>query len=122
MTSPLPSQPSDDELDALLARRYHDTSPAFEARWVSLKRDLRQAPAPQRFPWWRTAGWIGAAAAAAAFGLIITRPAVPPMTELTPQVRELLALDAALARAQPLLDEETRTALLHLAPAGPTRD
>ena len=122
MTSPLPAPPSDAELDALLARRYRDTSVSFEARWVSLKRDLRQAPAPRRFPLWRVAGWLGAAAAAAAFGLFFTRPAVPPAPELTPQVRELLALDAALARAQPLLDEETRTALLHLSPAGPTRD
>lgn len=122
MTAPLPSLPSDDELNALLARRYRDTSPEFEARWVSLKRDLRQTRAPRRFSQWRLAGWLGVAVAAAACGLFFTHPSVPPMTELTPQVRELLALDAALARAQPLLDAETRTALLHLSPAGPTHD
>lgn len=122
MTTPLPSPPSDDELDALLARHYRDTSPEFEARWVSLKRDLRRVPVARRFPAWRLAGWLGAAGVAAALGLFFNRPAVPPMTELTPQVRELLALDAALDRAQPLLDAETRTALLHLSPAGPTLD
>ena len=122
MNAPLHPPPSDDELDALLARRYRDTSPEFEARWVSLKRDLRLAPVARRFPGWRLAGWFGAAAAAAALGLFFTRPAVPPAPELTPQVRGLLALDAALARAQPLLDAETRTALLHLSPAGPTHD
>lgn len=122
MNAPLHPPPSDAELDALLARRYRDTSPEFEARWVSLKRDLRQAPAARRLPVWRLAGWLGAAAAAAVVGLFLSRPAVPPAPELTPQVRELLALDAALARAQPLLDAETRTALLHLSPAGPTHD
>lgn len=122
MTAPLRHPPADDELDTLLARRYRDTSPEFEARWVALKRDLRQAPAPRPFPGWRLAGWLGAAAAVAAFVFLFTRPAVPSAPELTPQMRELLALDAALARAQPLLDEETRTALLHLSSVGSTRD
>ena len=40
--------PRDDEIEALLARRYRDTSPEFEARWVALKRELRQAPDWQR--------------------------------------------------------------------------
>ncbi len=31
--------PDDGELDRLLARRYRDTSPEFEARWVALKRE-----------------------------------------------------------------------------------
>lgn len=122
MTAPQSPRPSDDELDALLARRYRDTSPEFEARWVSLQRDLRQAPPSRRPPLWHLAGWLGAAAAVAGIGLLLTRPPVPPAPELTPQVRELLALDAALARAQPLLDEETRVALLHLSPARPRHD
>ncbi len=121
MTPPEFLSPSDDELDLLLARGYRDTSPGFEARWIALKRELRQAPAPRRFPVWRLAGWLGAAVAAA-FVLFLTRPAVPPPPELTPQVGELLALDAALARAQPLLDEETRTALLHFSSTGPNHD
>lgn len=115
--------PSGDDLDRLLARRYRDTSPEFEARWVALRRDLRQAPRspPRWFPAWRLAGWLGAACAAA-FVLLFTRPAGSSAPALTPAVRELLTLDAALARARPLLDEETRAALLHLAPADPTHD
>jgi hypothetical protein len=122
MTAPLPRPPSDDELAALLARRYRDTSPEFEARWVALKRELRQMPPPRRLPVWPLAGWLGAAAAVASIGLFLSRPTVPPAPELAPQVRELLALDAALARAQPLLDEETRVALLHLSPASSSHD
>jgi hypothetical protein len=121
MTTPQPPRPTDDEIDALIARRYCDTSPEFEARWVALKRDLRQAPVPRRDPVWRLAGWFGAAAAATVVGLFLVRPSAPP-PEPSPQVRELLALDAALARAEPLLDEETRTALLHLSSTGSTRD
>lgn len=119
--------PSDDDLDRLLARRYHDTSPEFEARWVSLKRELRQAP-PARarlLPAWRLTGWFGAvsalgAAAAIAFVMYSARPATSSSPELTPQVRELLALDASLGRALPLLDEETRNALLYLSAVTPT--
>lgn len=119
--------PSDDELDRLLARRYRDTSPEFEARWVVLKRELRQTP-PARarlLPAWRLTGWFGAvgalgAAAAIAFVMYSARPATSSSPELTPQVSELLALDETLGRALPLLDEETRTALLHLPAATPT--
>jgi hypothetical protein len=119
--------PSDDDLDRLLARRYHDTSPEFEARWVALKRELRQAPPPRArlLPAWRLTGWFGAmgalgAAAAIAFVMYTARPTDSSSPELTPQVRELLALDDSLGRALPLLDEETRTALLHLSAATPT--
>lgn len=122
MNSRDPLMPTDGELDVLLARRYRDTSPGFEERWVALKRELRQTPAPRRLSTWRVTGWLGVLAAAAAFALFFIRPAVPPAPELTPLVRELLALDAALARAQPLLDEETRAALLHLSPATPSHD
>ncbi|MDI1247520.1 MAG: hypothetical protein PSV13_01430 [Lacunisphaera sp.] len=120
------STPSDDDLDRLLARRYHDTSPEFEARWVALKRELRQAPPRARLlPAWRLTGWFGAvgalgAAAAIAFVMYSARPATSSSPELTPQVRELLALDESLGRALPLLDEETRTALLHLSASTPT--
>lgn len=119
--------PSDDDLDRLLARRYRDTSPEFEARWIELKRELRQMP-PARarlLPAWRLTGWLGAlgalgAAAAIAFVMYSARPASSSSPELTPQVRELLALDDSLGRALPLLDEETRNALLHLSAANPT--
>jgi hypothetical protein len=121
------STPSDDDLDRLLARRYRDTSPEFEARWVALKRELRQAP-PVRarlLPAWRLTGWFGAvgalgAAAAIAFVVYSARPPtpIPSVAALSPQLTELLAMDAVLGRALPLLDEENRTALLHLPASG----
>ncbi len=114
--------PSDDDLDRLLARRYRDTSPEFEARWVALKRDLRQSPVlpPRWSSAWRLTGWLGALGAAAAVALLFytVRQSAPPATELTPQISELLAMDAALDRARPLLDEETRAALLNLPATG----
>lgn len=121
------STPSDADVDRLLARRYRDTSPEFEARWVALKRELRQTPAarPRLFTVWRLTGWLGAAgalgaAAAIAFVVYAARPpASPPAAAgLSPQLTELLAMDAVLGRALPLLDEENRTALLHLPASG----
>lgn len=119
--NPNPSLPPDDqETDRLLARRYRDTSPEFEARWVALKRDLRQVPATRRWRWpaWPALGWIGALGAAAILVLAVIQPRsadpVPTGPELSPQLAELFAMEAALAPAAPLLDEENRTALLHL--------
>lgn len=116
-----PSLPPDDqETDRLLARRYRDTSPEFEARWVALKRDLRQAPATRRrlWPGWPALGWVGALGVAALLVLVVIQPRSPePVSagpELSPQLAELFAMEAALAPAAPLLDEENRTALLHL--------
>ena len=122
MNTPSPRRPDDDDLDRLLERGYCDTSPEFEARWVALKRELRQAPAP-RSRWFaagRLTGWLGAVGAVAVitFVFFAVRPPAPSAPELTPQLRELLTLDAALAHAQPLLDEEIRTALLHLPATG----
>jgi hypothetical protein len=118
--------PSDDDLDRLLARRYHDTSPEFEARWVALKRDLRQTrPARARLlAAWRLSSWFGAVcalgtAAGVAFVIYSAQPAPSSSPELTPQVSELLALDETLGRALPLLDEETRTALMYLSAVTP---
>lgn len=117
--SPLP--PDDTETDRLLARRYRDTSPEFEARWVTLKRDMRQASTTRRWPVWPALGWMGAVGAAALLVLVVIQPrspeTVPAGPELSPQVAELFAMDAALAPAAPLLDEENRTALLHLPAA-----
>lgn len=121
MNTPPPRSPADDDLNRLLERGYRDTSPEFEARWVALKRELRQRPAPRPRWWtaWRLAGWLAIVGTAAviAFMVFVVRPPVPSAPELTPQLCELLAMDAALTRAQPLLDEEIRSALLHL-PAG----
>ncbi len=122
--NPNPSLPPDDkETDRLLARRYRDTSPEFEARWVALKRDLRQAPATRRWRWpaWPALGWVGALGAAALLVLVVIKPRspepVPAGPELSPQLVELFAMEAVLEQAAPLLDEENRTALLHLPAA-----
>lgn len=120
------STPSDDDINRLLARRYRDTSPEFEARWVALKRELRQSPPVRHrlLPTWRLTGWfgaVGALGAAAAVALVVytARPPTPVAAApgLSPQLTELLAMDAVLGRALPLLDEENRTALLHLPAA-----
>lgn len=120
MNANLPLPPDAEETDRLLARRYRDTSPEFEARWVTLKRELRQAPAPRRWRWpaWTALGWIGALGAVALLVLVAIQPRSPEPApagpELSPQLAELFAMEAALERAVPLLDEENRTALLHL--------
>jgi len=109
----------DDEIDALLARRYRDTSPEFEARWVNLKRDLRAAPRPRPFAWFE--GWtrwaaLGGALAAIALTFTVWRqppPAAEP-AQVSPALAELFAMDAVLGRATALLDAENRDALLHL--------
>lgn len=118
MNAPRPNPPRDDEIDTLLARRYRDTSPEFEARWVALKRDLRNAP-PRR-PVWLTAwtSWLavgGAAAAIALTFMVWQRPAPPPAPDaVPPALAELFAMEAVLGRATVLLDAEQRDALLHL--------
>jgi hypothetical protein len=117
--------PEDHELEQLLARRYRETSPEFEARWVDLKRVLRQTPKSPgwHFQPWRYAGWLGGLGIAAAIVMVVqlSRPPSPhpsSATTLTPQLAELFAMDAALSPALPLLDEENRTVLLHLPAAG----
>ena len=42
MNTQHPNSPRPEDIDALLARGYRDTTPEFEGRWVALKRDLRQ--------------------------------------------------------------------------------
>ena len=56
MNPPRSQPPRDDEIDALLARRYRDTSPEFEARWVALKREIRTAPPARHLSWFH--GWM----------------------------------------------------------------
>jgi hypothetical protein len=124
MKSDLHPIPDDGEIDRLLARGYRDTSSEFEARWVDLKRELRQATVSRTrlLPAWRLTGWLGAlgAAAAVAFVVYSARPPAPaPSTPgLSPQLAELFAMNAVLDRALPLLDENNRTALLHLPASG----
>jgi hypothetical protein len=120
MKTKLHPTPDDGQIDRLLARRYRDTTPEFEARWVALKRDLRQRPSRRaRFALpWRFAGWFGVVGASAALALVLhfNRPSTvaPDGLEPSPQLAELFAMDAVLGQAVPLLDEENRTALLNL--------
>ena len=116
--------PDDGEIDRLLARHYRDTSPEFEARWVALKRDLRQMPPARvgRSAPWRLAGWWGALGAAAAVALVIhfTSPLAPPSPvapAFSQNLADLLTMDTVLGRAEPLLDEDNRLALLNLPAA-----
>lgn len=120
MNPPRPTPPRDEDIDALLARRYRDTTPEFEARWVELKRDLRQRPM-RRHPWtwvslnrWVLLGGVAALVVA----LTVTRwRETPPTIALdtpSPALVELFAMDAVLGHATALLDSENREALLFL--------
>lgn len=111
--------PGDEEVDALLARRYRDTSSEFEARWVALKRDLRAQPRPSRLSWfegWNR--WFALAGATAAVVLTVSiwrkGPPAPASAEVSPALAELFAMEAVLDRGTVLLDAENRDALLHL--------
>lgn len=124
MKNPRPT-PQDEDIDRLLARRYHDTTPEFEARWVALKRELRQSPVRRR-PWavfpslsWLTVGGLAAAIMVIA---VATWRRESPSTNTadmpSPALMELFAMNAVLDRATALLDEENREVLLNL-PARP---
>lgn len=108
--------PSDADLDRLLASRLRRTSPEFELRWRELRHGFVAPPAPK--PSWRAAWafWPGLVTAAVAVfvGVLMVRqsPTQPPREFAA--FEELLALDAALAPATPLLDAENLDALLHL--------
>lgn len=117
-----PNRPvRDEDLDALLARRYRDTTPEFEARWVALKRDLRQIPVRRRLPWSGWMAWLALGGVAAAFALVVSltlRPLPTAEAELSPALAELFSMDSVLSRGSVLLEAEQREALLHL-PAQP---
>ena len=108
----------------MLARRYHDTTPEFEARWVALKRELRNPPVSRRTPWlvWLSALTVGAAALA----LLVSQPRhdAPGALDagVPPAFAELFAMDAVLTRGTALLDGENRDALLHLPVESQTRN
>ena len=112
-------EPTDDELDRLLASRLQHTSPEFELRWRELRGELAGRTTPRRVFGRRWLPWLGVATAGVATVALVTtvwhpaprRPADPAVFE------ELIAMDAALARATPLLDPESRDALLHLPSA-----
>ena len=122
MNTPDPKSPRDQDIDALLARRYRDTSPQFEARWVELKRELRNVPV--RRHWWTWSGrnsWVVLSGVAAALVMVLVvatwrreTPLPVAAVEVSPALAELFAMDAVLGRATALLDAENREALLHL--------
>lgn len=113
--------PSEAELDQLLGSQLTRTSPEFEQRWRELRNSFEPGARARRSwmrPWLI---WPGLATAALAVALTIAvrrdggpfNPVAP-----APAFEELLAWDAALAPATPLLPAENREAILHLpAPA-----
>ena len=111
--------PRDDEVDRLLARRYCETSPEFEARWVALKRELRQAPSRRRWALLSWSRWLAVGTLAAALVVAVATWRQPgagrqSAPEVSPALAELFAMDAVLGRATVLLDPENREALLNL--------
>lgn len=110
--------PSDEEIDRLLASRYRDTTPEFEARWRDLRRDLRRAPVRQPGFAWR--GWpVVLAAGGVALVVVLAlhpgrKTVPPPAVHFSPAFAELAEMDEILGAAAPLLDPENRAALLHL--------
>jgi len=119
MNSESPRPPSDPELDRLLGSKLRRTSPEFELRWRQLRAELVGTRPSARAGWPRWLVWPGLATVslAAVVAVLLLRPASTP----TPQpvsFEELIALDAALQPASPLLTAENRDALLNL-PAQP---
>lgn len=111
--------PSDSDLDRLLASQPRRTTPEFEQRWRELRATFGHRPAPVRQLWRNVWVWPGLAAAIAAAVLFVTlRVRAPATASDFVAFEKLIALDATLARAMPLLEAENRDALLHL-PAQP---
>ncbi|PTY00124.1 hypothetical protein [Opitutus sp. ER46] len=111
-------EPTDRELDRLLGSQLNRTSPAFEQRWRELRGDLVGRTGPRRPNWTRWLWWPGLATAglAAVALFLVTRspaPAIAPADAA--RFEELIALDAALAPARPLLDTENRDALIQIS-------
>jgi hypothetical protein len=123
MNAETPRPPSDSELDRLLASKLRRTSPEFELRWRELRAQLAGSSKPARAVWPRWLLWPGfAGAALAALAVVfVVRRSTPPLADGSRiTFAELVALDAALQPAAPLLDGENRDALLNL-PAQPRR-
>ncbi len=123
MNPATPRPPSDSELDRLLASKLRRTSPEFELRWRELRANLGGGRAPARAGWPRWLLWPGFAGAAlvALAVVFVVRRSTPPLADGSRiTFEELIALDAALQPAAPLLNGENRDALLNL-PAQPHR-
>lgn len=111
-----PSQngPSDEDLERLLSSNVRRTRPEFEQRWREL-RGTFTSPQPSRVRW-RWMLWPGLATGAALAVLLAfeLRPSSPPASPGPVSFEELIALNDALAPAQPLLEAETREAVINL--------
>ncbi len=113
MTSSSPG-PSDEDLDRLLSTQVRRTRPEFEQRWREL-RGTFNPPRHSRSPW-RWAFWPGLATAAA-LAVLLTFELRTPAGPSSPgplSFEELVALDSALSPARPLLQPETREAVINL--------
>ena len=112
-------EPTDAELDRLLASRLQHTSPEFELRWRELRGELAGGTSSPRKFTRRWLPWLGLATAGlgtVALVVVFLQPAPRRPADLA-VFEELIAMDAALAPARPLLDPENRDALLHLPSA-----
>lgn len=114
LTPPLP--PSDDELEALLSARVRRTSPEFEQRWRALRLTFAAPTSVRRSRWGGWLLWPGLATAAVAAAVLALamRHAPGPLAYRDAAFERLIALDAALRPAEPLLNAEYREAVLHL--------
>jgi hypothetical protein len=121
----LTPRPPDPE--ALLRQNLRDTSPAFEARWVALKRDLRgerAAKSSWRWPWPALAAGSGLLALLTlAFfwaqpGLTGTPGSNPVATQHTvsaQMIEEMLTLNESLAPALGVIEPGMIETLVMLA-------
>jgi len=116
--------PDDNETDRLLASRFNETTPEFEARWIALKRELRNGGQAKRtwFVW--PGAWISVAAAGVvAIGILVAvqqyRPKDAP--RFSPQFAELFEMNEILDSALPLIDPENRDAFLNLPSKPPSQ-
>lgn len=121
----LTPRPPDPE--ALLRQNLRDTSPAFEARWVALKRDLRCERAAKSSWRWSWPSLTAGAGLLALLSLVLFwpqsgqtgTPGGPPMVArhtVSPQtIEEMLTLNEALAPALGVIDPEMLETLVMLA-------